>query len=122
MDTVIAATTSYAGYEIVAVAAFILIIAGWWRIFTKAGHPGWGVLIPVYNIYLTCKTARKPGWWVILLLIPIVNIVMAFIVFIAIAKAFGKVGAFGVGMVLFPIIFVPVLGFGGATYQDAPTG
>ncbi len=114
-----AAGSSFGGTGFIGLAFAVLIIAGWWTIFTKAGRPGWGAIIPFYNVYLTCKVGGKPGWWWILFLIPIVNIVMAFVVLIAVAKAFGKGAGFGVGMVLLPVIFVPVLGFGSATYQEA---
>jgi len=87
------------------------------KIYTKAGQPGWGILIPFYNIYLWLKIAGKPGWWLILYLIPVVNLVIWIIVSIAIAKAFGKSAAFGVFLlVIFGFIGVPMLGFGSAVY------
>ncbi len=104
------------GY-IVPLAVAVFIIAAWWTVFTKAGQPGWGAIIPIYNVYLMCKVGGKPGWWVILFFIPLVNIVMAFVVMIGVAKNFGKGAGFGVGIVLLQVIFVPILGFGSATYQ-----
>src|SRR5271165_63788 len=74
----------------------IIVIAGWWMIFVKAGRPGWGAIIPFYNIYLMCKVARRPGWWLILFLIPLVNIVISLIVAIDVAKQFSKGAGFGV--------------------------
>ena len=86
-------------------------------IFTKAGRPGWGAIIPFYNIYLICKVSGRPGWWLILFFIPLVNIVVALIVMIDLAKAFGKGTGFGVGMFFLNFIFYPILGFGSATYS-----
>jgi len=102
---------------LVYLAVIVLEIAGWWMILSKAGRPGWGAIIPIYNIYLYCKVAGRPGWWLILFLIPLVNIVIAFIVFIDVAKNFGKGTGFGVGLTLLSFIFAPVLGFGDATYS-----
>jgi len=101
---------------IIYVAIIVLEIAGWWMIFSKAGHPGWGAIIPIYNIYLLCKTAGRPGWWLILFLIPLVNFVIAIIVGIDVAKRFSKGTGFGVGLAFLSFIFAPILGFGDATY------
>ena len=97
-------------------ALVIVAIAGLWKAFEKAGKPGWGAIIPIYNAYLMLKIAGRPGWWLILLIIPIVNIVIIFIVMIDIAKAFGKGTGFGIGLALLGFIFWPILGFGDARY------
>lgn len=103
-------------YYIFILAIAVLEIAAVWMIFSKAGRPGWGAIIPFYNIYLMCKISGRPGWWLILFLIPLVNIVVALIVFIDLAKAFGKGTGFGIGIFFFSFIFYPILGFGSATY------
>jgi ABC-type sulfate transport system permease subunit len=100
-------------------AVLILLIASIWKVFSKAGQPGWAVLIPIYNAYVLCKVAGRPGWWVILLLIPFVNFVIAIILCLDVAKAFGKGGGFAVGLLLLPFIFYPILGFGSAQYTGA---
>ena len=102
---------------IIYLAFVILMIASAWKVFTKAGQPGWGVLIPIYNAYLMLKIAGKPGWWLILLFIPFVNFVIAIIIALALAANFGKGAGFGIGLIFLPFIFYPILGFGGATYQ-----
>ncbi len=94
----------------------IAIIAGMWKIFEKAGEPGWASLIPIYNAYTLIKVAGKPGWWVILLIIPIINLIVAIIVSINLAKRFGKPPVFGIGLLLLPFIFYPLLGFGDDQY------
>jgi hypothetical protein len=97
--------------------ALFFIIAGW-KVFVKAGKPGWGILIPIYNAYLWVKIAGKPGWWLLLYLVPLVNIVIAIIVSLAVAKAFGKSTGFGILLILLPIIAIPILGFGSAVYTQ----
>jgi len=95
----------------------LVVIVAMWKVFAKAGHPGWAAIIPIYNMYVWCKIVGRPGWWVILMLIPLVNIVVAIIVCIDMAKSFGKGAGFGIGLALLGIIFLPILGFGSAQYQ-----
>ncbi len=95
----------------------IIVIAGMWKIFVKAGEPGWAAIIPFYNLYILCKITAKPVWWMIfLLLCPIVNVIMGIIITVALAKSFGKGIGFAIGMILLPFVFYPILGFGEATY------
>ncbi|QDV28935.1 hypothetical protein Spb1_08020 [Planctopirus ephydatiae] len=101
---------------LVELALFVLIIAGLWKIFTKAGKPGWAAIIPIYNLIVLLEIVGRPLWWIILMLIPCVNIVIGVIVYIDLAKSFGKDVAWGIGLLLLPFIFVPLLGFGDAKY------
>jgi hypothetical protein len=98
----------------------VLVIASIWKVFAKAGQPGWAAIVPFYNAYILLKIAGKPGWWLILYLIPIVGLVIAIIVSIEIAKAFGKGTGFGIGLAFLGFIFYPILGFGDAQYQVKP--
>ena len=100
----------------------ILMIAAIWKMFSKAGQPGWAAIIPIYNIYVMCKIAGRPGWWVLLMFIPLVNFIIIIILCIDLAKSFGKGAGFGIGLLLLPFIFYPVLGFGSAQYQGASAG
>jgi hypothetical protein len=100
----------------------ILMIVACWKIFTKAGQPGWAAIIPIYNWYIFCKIVGRPGWWVILLLIPFVNFIIGIILCIDLAKSFGKGVGFGIGLILLGIIFFPILGFGSAQYQGPTAG
>jgi len=100
-------------------AVLILTIAGMWRVFTKAGQPGWAVLIPIFNLYVLCKAAGRPGWWVILMLIPLINLLVLIIIQLRLVERFGKNDLFTLGLVLLPFIFWPILGFGSAQYQGA---
>jgi hypothetical protein len=103
-------------------AFMILMIAACWKIFTKAGQPGWASIIPIYNCYILCKIVGRPGWWVILLLIPFVNFIVGIILCIDLAKSFGKGVGFAIGLILLGVIFFPILGFGSAQYQGPAAG
>ena len=98
-------------------AVLVLVLVGGWKIFVKAGKPGWGMIIPIYNSILILEIAGRPLWWIVLMFIPIVNIVVSIIVYIDVAKNFGKDVGFGIGLVFLPFIFVPILGFGDAVYE-----
>ena len=100
----------------------ILILAAWWKIFTKAGQPGWACIIPIYNLYVWCKIVGRPWWWILLMLIPFVNFIIAIILLIDLAKSFGKGVGFGIGLLLLSVIFFPILGFGSAQYQGPTAG
>jgi hypothetical protein len=104
-------------FAVIELGIFIVLMAAFWRIFTKAGQPGWMGLIPLLNIYILLKIAGKPGWWLILMFIPIVNIVIWILTALAVAENFGKSGGFVIGMVLLPIVFYPILAFGDAQYS-----
>jgi Family of unknown function (DUF5684) len=101
---------------VIYLAVVIFYIAAGWKVFVKAGEPGWGILVPIYNLYLICKIAGRPEWWLILFFIPLINIVIGLIIAMDLAKAFSKSSGFGIGLWLLGIIFVPILGFGSAQY------
>jgi hypothetical protein len=97
----------------------LLMIVAMWKVFTKAGQPGWASIIPIYNLYVWCKIVGRPWWWILLMLIPFVNFIVAIILCIDMAKSFGKGAGFGLGLAFLGIIFLPILGFGSAQYQGA---
>lgn len=105
-----------AGMMIVWLAVIVLVIASMWKVFTKAGQPGWASIIPIYNLIVLIQIAGKPLWYIVLFLIPFVNFVAAILISIALAKSFGKGGGFAAGLILLPVIFYPILGFGSAQY------
>ena len=104
---------------IASLIVWVLIIAGMWKVFTKAGKPGWAAIVPIYNIIIMLEIAGKPMWWVILFFVPIANLIAAILVGIAIAEKFGKGSGFGVGLGLLGCVFYPILGFGDAQYIGA---
>jgi hypothetical protein len=95
----------------------VVVIAGLWKVFTKAGQPGWAAIIPILNAYILIKVAGKPGWWLLLYLVPIVSIVIAIMVIVGVARNFGKDVGFVLGLIFLPFIFYPILGFGSAQYK-----
>ena len=98
-------------------AVVVFVIAGLWKMFEKAGKPGWGAIVPIYNIILLLEIAGRPLWWVVLCLIPLVNLVITFLVCADVARKFGKGTGFALGLFFLGFIFFPVLGFGDAQYQ-----
>jgi len=107
---------------LVALALAVVLIIGLWKVYVKAGQPGWAVLIPFYNVYVLLKIAGRPGWWLVLCLIPLVNIVIALMVAIDVAKAFGQSAVFGVVLLfLLSGIGYLVLGFGNYKYVGPAT-
>jgi hypothetical protein len=109
---------------VVYVAIIVFEIAALWHVFVKGGRPGWAAIIPFYNYYVLLKVVGRPGWWLILYFIPFVNIVVWLIVAIDLAKSFGKGTGYGVAVFFLAFIFIPILGFGSASYTGpvAATG
>ena len=97
-------------------AIMVFVIAGLWKVFVKAGKPGWAAIVPIYNIIVLLEITGRPLWWIVLMLIPFVNIIILILVMIDLAKSFGKGIGFGIGCALLGIIFVPILGFSDAQY------
>jgi|SRR3989344_3116622 len=101
-------------------AIFLLVIAVWcalWIIYSKAGKPGWAALIPIYNVFVLLEIVGRPWWWVLLLIIPLVNIIIGLVLAIDLAKSFGRSTVFGMfGLWLFAIIGYLILGFGKSNY------
>ena len=99
-------------------AVLVVAIVAMWKIFTKAGEAGWKTIIPIYNIYIMLKIVGRPGWWLLLYLVPLVNIVVSLVVAIDLAKSFGRSEVFGVVAVwLFSLVGYLMLGFGSDEYK-----
>jgi hypothetical protein len=105
---------------IIYLAIIVLIFASYWKIFEKAGKPGWAGIIPIYNIIVLLEIVNKPVWWFILLLIPFVNIVIGIIVIHRLSLSFGKDVGFTIGILILGFIFLPMLAFGDAKYAKLP--
>jgi len=101
-------------------AIVVLVIVGVWKVFAKAGKPGWGALIPIYNIILLLDIAGRPLWWIILFFIPLVNLIVGILVALDVARNFGKGAGFGLGLAFLGFIFYPILGFSDAQYRPVP--
>lgn len=116
MTTAVGASTAGAQLIILAIELGISAFV-FWAVFEKAGVPGWWSIIPVVYLYGLAKVAGRSGWWVLWLIIPIVNIIFWIILCVDVSKAFGHGGAFAIGLILLPFIFYPILGFGSSTYR-----
>ena len=101
-------------FEVLLIA---VLIASFWKIFTKAGQPGWASLIPIYNMVVLLKIINRPIWWIVLLFIPLANFVIMIISTYDLATSFRKGIGFFVGLIFLPFIFLPILAFGDATYH-----
>ena len=104
-------------FWIVCAVLIVFEIASLWKVFEKAGQPGWACIIPIYNIVVLCQIAGKPAWWVLLYLIPLVNIVISIMVKHNISKNFGHDVGFTLGLVFLAFIFYPILAWGDSQYQ-----
>jgi len=112
-------------YLVIVIPIVLIAIVAIWRVFTKAGQPGWAVLIPFYNIYVYSQVVKRPGWWMLLYFASIIPVVGSLaVLFVSIidnlrlAKLFGKSSGFGVGIILLGVVFLPILAFGDADYDE----
>ncbi|PRA82491.1 hypothetical protein CQ045_05155 [Microbacterium sp. MYb66] len=105
---------------VVALVFYILLAVAWWKVFTKAGYPGILALIPIVNAIFLLRIAGMSGWWVLLYLVPIANVVLAIVVAVKVGARFGKGGVFSF-FLLFVFSFVGyfILGFGDSRYSKA---
>lgn len=97
-------------------ALVALLLIGNWKIYTKAGKPGWAAIVPIYNIIVLLELTGKPIWWIAMFLIPGVNVVFMIMMYHALSLSFGKSAGFTVGILFLPFIFIPLLGLGDAQY------
>jgi hypothetical protein len=102
------------------IAIIALMLVSTWIVYVKAGKPGWACLIPIYSTLVLLEIVGKPWWYLLLMLIPVVNIVIWIMISLDVARAFGKGSGFGIGLIFLPIIFYPILAFGDAKYQGIP--
>ena len=108
-------------FIILELAVAVAAIAGLWKVFEKAGQPGWAAIIPIYNAIVLLQIVNKPIWWVFVCFIPcigfpILALVFSWIVSMEVAKAFGKDFGFGIGLFFLGFVFYPILGFGDAKF------
>lgn len=101
---------------IIYLAIIVLMIVSSWKIYEKAGQPGWACIIPIYNIIVLLRIVGKPWWWLLLFCIPIVNFIFLIWMFNLLSKSFGKTEGFTIGLIFLGFIFIPILGLGEAQY------
>lgn len=97
-------------------AILLIIVIAMWRIFTKAGQPGWASIVPIYSAVVLMRIIGKPDWHFLLYLIPFYNIYIAIVHTNLLSKSFGKGEGFTVGLIFLGIIFYPILAFGDSVY------
>lgn len=107
-------------FFVIGMGLAVAMIAGLWKVFVKAGKPGWAAIIPIYNYVVMIEIIGKPMWWLVLLLVPYVNFVGIILVNLELAKRFGKSTGFAILMVFLPFVAFPMLGFGDAAYTPPP--
>lgn len=89
----------------------VLQIVSMWKVFKKFGKPGWAAIVPGYNMYVLCEIAGKEWWYLLLFLVPVVQIYAMYVIYDGVAKKFGKSAGFAVGMILVPFVFWLILAF-----------
>jgi Family of unknown function (DUF5684) len=102
---------------IVYLAILVAMFASMWKVFAKAGQPGWAAIVPIYNVIVLLRIVGRPWWWILLLLVPIVSLVILIMVYNDVSKSFGHGVGFTIGLILLPFIFWPILGFGSSQYR-----
>ncbi len=98
------------------VGIIVFFIICMWRIYTKAGKPGWASIIPIYGNLVFLEIIGKPWWWLLMLFIPFVNFVFLIWGANLLSKSFGKAEGFTAGLIILSFIFMPILAFGSAKY------
>lgn len=107
-------------YYLFVIALSILMIVSMWRLFKKAGKPGWAAIVPLYNGYVLSEITFGSGWLFLLSFVPFVNAVYSVILCYKLGQVFGRSTAFSIGMIFLSPIFLPVLAFSGNSYYCGP--
>ena len=117
----VVALIAAAVFGLLGLAFALVMIASMWKIFTKAGEPGWMAIIPFLNIVILAKIARQPIWVpIVALFVPVVNIIALFLIYKGLAEAFGKDIVFAIALFFLPIFVLPYMAFSGMQYQGTP--
>ncbi len=101
-------------------AFFTLPIAFCWRLFEKAGYKGFYSVIPYYNLFVLSKIVNcTQWWWYLLLFLPYINFFTMMLMFIDLAKSFGRFKIWEiVCAAVVPFIFFPIVDHQGSKYSD----
>ncbi|NOW98151.1 DUF5684 domain-containing protein [Mucilaginibacter sp. SG564] len=94
----------------------IISIVGLWKIFEKAGKPGWASIIPIYSTIVLLEIIGKPIWWLFLIIFPCTSFIFAIWAINLLSKSFGQGVGFTIGIIFLHFIFLPILGFGNYQY------
>ncbi len=108
--------TMLSTYSIVLLILCVVMIIANWKIYTKAGKPGWASIVPIYNYVVLFQIAKMSPWLILLLLVPIANVVVLIMLYVNLAKAFGKSSGFAIGLIFLNLIFTLILAFDDSKY------
>lgn len=115
-----AATAAFAAFglafAVFYLAVMVLMVVSYWKLYAKAGKPGWAAIVPIYNLIVLCELVGKPTWFWLLLFVPFVNLYAIIVLIHGFALSFGKDTAWTVGLLLLGIVFFPLLAFSAAKY------
>ena len=106
----------FAVLALLALGSVVLVVVAKWKIFAKAGKPGWAAIVPIYNKLIMLRIVGRPDWWIVLVFIPPVNLGVSVLLNIDLTKVFGREEIFAIGLILLPVVFYPILAFGDAEY------
>lgn len=67
-----------------------LPFVGMYKLFEKAGEPGWAALVPFYNAFVVVKIVGAPKWWLVAMFIPVVHFFIIAGMLIEFNKSFGQ--------------------------------
>lgn len=105
---------------LIAIVVAIVSLVFMWKMFTKAGKPGWAAIVPIYNQVVTLQIIGRPVWWVVLMFIPFVNLWIWVVVLADLAKAYSRSVGFSVVLFFFTVIGYGVLAFSKKSIYRGP--
>lgn len=114
-----AAAGAGAGSIVGGLIGYLLVAFALVGVFKKADEPVWQAFVPIWNTVILIKVSGKPIWWIVLLLIPIVNIVILVLIYHGLSTSFGHGAGFTAGLFFLSIIFLYILGYDSNPYQGA---
>ena len=103
-------------------AVYLVLLVARWKLYTKAGRPGWAALIPIYSTVVFCQICGRSGWLTLALMIPGVNVIVSIMLTVDLARVFGRGTGFVFGLIFLSPIFFPILAFGSSRYVGRPSG
>lgn len=116
-EAVAAAGLASAVILVLGLVGYVLGSLGLMGVFTKAGKPGWAAFVPIYNLVVLLEVVGRPLWWLVLFLVPGVNVVALIIVMHDLSKSFGHDVGFTIGLILLGLVFTWILWLGSSTYR-----
>ena len=96
---------------IIVLAIVVLVLASFWKLYEKAGKPGWAAIIPIYSTLVMLEIIHKPWWWLILMFIPYIGFIWSIWAFVLFIKSYGKSTGYAIGAMFLPFIFLPMMAF-----------